>query len=101
MEPVEGLPPFQGGAAGVFGYDLCHHLEKLPRPRIDDFEIPDLAVGVYDWVLAFDHVVNRAWIISTGLPETDRNRQPRKARNRLEMVRALLSRKRKANSISK
>src|SRR5438445_11281622 len=26
-ETVPGLPPFQGGAAGVFGYDLCHHLE--------------------------------------------------------------------------
>src|SRR5882672_234410 len=52
MEPVAGLPPFQGGAAGVFGYDLCHHLERLPRPRIDDFEIPDLAVGLYDWMLA-------------------------------------------------
>src|SRR5215471_9787192 len=24
-EPVAGLPPFQGGIAGLFGYDLCHH----------------------------------------------------------------------------
>ena len=24
-----GLPPFQGGAAGLFGYDLCHHIERL------------------------------------------------------------------------
>src|SRR5262245_13694050 len=29
-EPLPGLPPFQGGAAGLFGYDLCHHVERLP-----------------------------------------------------------------------
>src|SRR5581483_9827401 len=38
------LPPFQGGAAGLFGYDLCHHLERLPRAGCDDFAVPDLAV---------------------------------------------------------
>src|SRR5262249_6407691 len=27
------LPPFQGGAGGLFSYDLCHHIERLPRPR--------------------------------------------------------------------
>jgi para-aminobenzoate synthetase component 1 len=100
MEPVAGLPPFQGGAAGVFGYDLCHHLERLPRPRIDDFEIPDLAVGLYDWVLAFDHQQNRAWIISTGWPETDSSRRLQRARNRLEIVRECLSGKPKALSNS-
>ena len=49
-DSLPGLPPFQGGAAGLFGYDLCHHLERLPRPRFDEFEMPDLAVGFYDWV---------------------------------------------------
>ena len=33
-ETVPGLPPFQGGAAGLFGYDLCHHLERLPQMRL-------------------------------------------------------------------
>ena len=59
-EPVAGLPPFQGGAAGLFGYDLCHHIERLPRPRHDEFAVPDLAVGLYDWVLAFDQEAGRA-----------------------------------------
>src|SRR5437588_3704290 len=27
---VQGLPPFQGGAAGLFGYHLFHRLERLP-----------------------------------------------------------------------
>jgi para-aminobenzoate synthetase component 1 len=63
---IEGLPPFQGGLAGLFGYGLCHHVERLPRPRVDEFEVPDLAVGAYDWVISFDHQQGRAWLVSTG-----------------------------------
>ena len=80
------LPPFQGGAAGLFGYGLCHHVEKLPRPAFDDFHVPDLAVGLYDWVLSFDHQLGRAWLLSTGLPE----RSERRARQRLEQVKRRL-----------
>src|SRR5437667_8562892 len=85
-EPLAGLPPFQGGAAGLFGYDLCHHLERLPRPRLDEFKVPDLAVGFYDWVIAFDHSQGRAWLVSTGLPETDPHRRRRRAARRLQAV---------------
>src|SRR5713226_5846499 len=81
-EQLPGLPPFQGGAAGLFSYDLCHHLERLPRPRFDEFEVPDLAVGFYDWVVAFDHSAGRAWLISTGFPETDPVRRRQRARQR-------------------
>jgi para-aminobenzoate synthetase component 1 len=92
MQTLPGLPPFQGGAAGLFGYDLCHHLERLPRPRLDEFQTPDLAVGLYDWVIAFDHAADRAWIISTGLPHTDPLLRRRRARDRLLAVRRWLSR---------
>jgi para-aminobenzoate synthetase component 1 len=90
--PVPELPPFQGGAAGLFGYDLCHVIELLPRPRFDEFETPDLAVGIYDWVVAFDHECKRAWLISTGLPETDPARRRERAERRLAFVRAALCR---------
>jgi para-aminobenzoate synthetase component 1 len=90
-EPLPGLPPFQGGAAGLFGYDLCHHIERLPRPRFDDFEVPDLALGLYDWVIAFDHAERRAWLISTGQPETDPWRRQQRAGRRLQTVRHILS----------
>ncbi len=89
-EPIAGLPPFQGGAAGLFGYDLCHHLERLPRPRHDDFEIPDLAIGFYDWVIAFDHALDRAWLISTGFPEADPQRRRHRAQRRAAKVKRLL-----------
>jgi para-aminobenzoate synthetase component 1 len=90
---LEGLPPFQGGAAGLFSYDLCHHLERLPRPKIDEFAVPDLAVGLYDWVLAFDHQDNRAWIFSTGFPHPDPRPRLRQAEKRMKEVAGLLQRK--------
>jgi para-aminobenzoate synthetase component 1 len=74
-EFVRDLPPFQGGVAGLFGYDLAHHLERLPRPTFDDFQVPELAVGVYDWVLAFDHETRRNWLIVADVPSRDRQRR--------------------------
>ena len=89
-QTIPGLPPFQGGAAGLFSYDLCHHVERLPRPRFDEFATPDMVVGFYDWVIAVDHVEDRAWIISTGLPEHDEARRIARARQRIEAVRQWL-----------
>jgi para-aminobenzoate synthetase component 1 len=100
-EPLPGLPPFQGGAAGLFGYDLCHHLEKLPRSRHDEFQVPDLAVGFYDWVLAFDHAAGRAWLVSTGFPEATPRRRRRFAERRLAMVQWLLHRDPPARHLAK
>jgi para-aminobenzoate synthetase component 1 len=65
-EPVPGLPPFQGGAAGYVGYDFGAVLERLPPTRFDDLDIPDVVLGLYDWVIAWDHRVGTAWLVSTG-----------------------------------
>ena len=59
-EPVPGLPPFQGGAAGYIAYDWGAVLERLPAPRYDDLAIPDVQLGLYDWVIAWDHGEGRA-----------------------------------------
>jgi len=66
---VAGVPPFQGGAAGYVGYDWGAALERVPRARYDDLAVPDLLLGLYDWVIAWDHQAGRAWLISTGMPE--------------------------------
>jgi para-aminobenzoate synthetase component 1 len=63
VEERDGGPPFRGGAVGYFGYDLCHFLEKLPRPARDDLRLPDLRLGFYDQILAYDHREKR-WILS-------------------------------------
>jgi para-aminobenzoate synthetase component 1 len=90
-DPVPDLPPFQGGAAGLFGYGLCHHLERIPRPRLDEFQVPELAVGIYDWVVAFDRGAGRSWLISTGYPETDPRKRRRRAARRLREVKDRLA----------
>ncbi len=89
-ECVPDLPPFQGGAAGYFGYDLCHHLESLPRPRHDDLDLPDMDLGLYDWVLAWDHVADCAWLISTGLPDSRGGRGGNRAATRASWVKERL-----------
>ncbi len=63
-EPIDGLPPFQGGAAGYIGYDYGARLERLPSPRYDDLDVPDVVLGLYDWVIAWDHMTGRAWRIT-------------------------------------
>ena len=69
------LPPFRGGAAGLFGYDLAYGLEKLPPNEapfaIDRFACPCHGAGLYATVLAFDHETETCFIIATGLPETN------------------------------
>jgi para-aminobenzoate synthetase component 1 len=86
----DGLPPFQGGAAGYLGYDLCHFLERLPAPRFDDLALPDLCLGLYDWTLAWDHAEGRCWLFSTGLPAQGEARA-RRAAERAEWVRRRLA----------
>jgi para-aminobenzoate synthetase component I len=89
--PVPGPPPFQGGIAGLFGYDLGRSLEWLPTPRTDEFGVPALAVGFYDVVVAFDHLAGKAWIISQGFPESEPSLRQRRARRRLDEVRGWIA----------
>jgi len=57
----DDLPPFQGGAAGFFGYDLARGLESLPDTEDDAPGRPDMAVGIYDQVIAVDHQTGKGW----------------------------------------
>lgn len=68
LHRIPELPPFQGGLAGYFAYDLCHYLEAIPYPGSDDMNFPDLALGLYDAVISFDHHQQRAWVVATGYP---------------------------------
>jgi para-aminobenzoate synthetase component 1 len=90
--PARGdLPPFQGGAAGLLSYDLGRSLERLPRPRIDEFQIPAMAIGLYDTVLAFDHVEHRAWLISQGFPEREPAQRRKRATERIAQFQGWLA----------
>ena len=68
---VPGLPPFQGGLAGYIAYDFGRRLE--PHAMIPAFApiCPDMVLHHYDTVAAFDHMQERAWIISTSPDKAD------------------------------
>jgi len=53
--PDPGLPPFQGGMIGFFGYDLAPRLERLPRKAQPDSRIPDIRFALYDTAVTLDH----------------------------------------------
>jgi para-aminobenzoate synthetase component 1 len=81
------LPPFQGGAAGYFSYELAAELENLPAVRAKSPLVPLSRWAVGDVVVALDHSKQRAWIISQGWPGDARGRMKR-ARERLELAAA-------------
>jgi para-aminobenzoate synthetase component 1 len=84
-EPVPWLPPFQGGAAGFVGYDWGATLERVPPHRCDDLHLPVAQLGLYDWVVAWEHAAGRAWVVSTGLAP-GRGATPERAAERLRGV---------------
>lgn len=85
------LPPFQGGAAGFFGYDLNRTLELLAAPAISAHRLPQAIVHFYDVVVSFDHPFQRCLILSTGWPEQDPAARAERARCRADEVAGLLA----------
>ena len=53
-EAENGLPPFQGGMIGFFGYDLAPRLERLPRRHPRDSRLPDIRMALYDTAVLID-----------------------------------------------
>jgi para-aminobenzoate synthetase component 1 len=93
LNQPEGLPPFTGGWAGFLGYGLGRAFERIAPPRFDEFAVPDLALGRYDWVIAFDHHTHRSWLICWGerpgatLPAKRRSLAQEQARTILKVLR--------------
>jgi anthranilate synthase component 1 len=61
---IEGLPPFVGGAVGVFAYDLVRTVEPLAEPNEDVLGTPDLALQVTDAMVVFDHLQHTVTLLS-------------------------------------
>ncbi len=94
------LPRFTGGAVGYLAYDVVRQLERLPNARPDDLRAPDVLFGIYDTVLAFDHLRQRIQIVSNiragdpsgPLPARRLLERYRLARARIEATERLLLR---------
>jgi anthranilate synthase component 1 len=98
---VNGLPRFTGGFVGYFGYDTVRDLEKLPAPKFALPEsdapqppFPAAELGLYDTVIAFDHVRQQILLITNVfLEEGELNlrRRYEEALERLHGVQAQLT----------
>ena len=71
LAPVEGLPPFAGGAVGFFGYDLVRTVEPLGEPNPDPVGLPDMALMVTDVLLVFDHLRHELTILACAFADDD------------------------------
>src|SRR4051812_37582634 len=72
LAPMDGLPPFAGGAVGLFGYDLVRAAEPtVGEANPDDLGIPDLALMISDVLLAFDHFTHTVTVLANVFAEGD------------------------------
>ncbi|MGZ4180652.1 MAG: anthranilate synthase component I [Solirubrobacteraceae bacterium] len=69
--PVEGLPPFAGGAVGVFAYDLVRTVEPLGEPNPDPIDVPDLALMLTDALVVFDHLKRTVTVLANAHADDD------------------------------
>ncbi len=56
--------PFMGGFVGYLGYGMAHHAEVLPKTTTPAMAIPDAFFGLYDGVLIYDHLEEKAYLAS-------------------------------------
>ena len=61
---LEELPPFIGGAVGLFGYDLVRWVEELGPHNPDDLGLPDMAFMVSDSIIIFDHLKHEVLLLA-------------------------------------
>lgn len=65
VAPIAGLPRFNGGLVGYFGYDCVRYVEKRlgPCPNPDPLNNPDIVLLVADKVAVFDNLAGKLHFI--------------------------------------
>jgi len=69
--PLPDLPPFSGGAVGMFAYDLVRTMEPLGDPNPDTIGLPDLALMLTDTLVVFDHLLHTVTVLSNVYADGD------------------------------
>jgi anthranilate synthase component 1 len=85
-----GLPRFLGGAVGFFSYDSVRLQEDVPRSNPDPLGTPDLDLGLYDELVAFDHVASLLHLVEVVEVRDDAEAVYADAVARLDELEALL-----------
>ncbi len=80
-EPIGGdAPGWTGGLAGYLSYDLGRRFEHLPSLAVDDQPLPELRLGLYDLVVAWDRREGAAWLVGRAFDgDVERLRHRREA----------------------
>ena len=75
IKPLEILEsyPFLTGAIGYFSYDLGRRLETLPEIALDEDQLPELMLGIYDWAVVVDHDARQTTLIGLRGGQTNDN----------------------------
>jgi anthranilate synthase component 1 len=61
--PHPSLPRFTGGLVGFIGYDAVRSIEKLPCSVVNDAGFEDSILGLFNKIVAFDHLRHQVIII--------------------------------------
>ena len=89
--PLEGLPPFSGGAVGYFGYDLVRTVEPLGDPGPDALGLPDMALMLSDLLVVFDNLKHTVTILVNVYGGEDPRSAYAQAQRAIEEVRERLA----------
>jgi len=89
--PVEGMPPFSGGAVGFFGYDLVRTVEPLGEPGPDELGLPDMALMLSDLLVVFDNLKHTVTILANVYADKDPRSAYAQAHMAIEQVRTRLA----------
>jgi para-aminobenzoate synthetase component I len=65
-DSIESAPDikFAGGALGYWSYDLLRQQTHLPSIALDEENLPEMSVAIYDWAIQIDHQEKTAQLIS-------------------------------------
>ena len=85
--PLPDLPPFAGGAVGMFAYDLVRTVEPLGDPNPDPLGLPDLALMLTDTLVVFDHLKHTVTVLANVYTEDDLDASYKRALDTIAEVR--------------
>lgn len=84
LDDISDELPFGAGAVGYLSYDLGRFIENIPVTAADNPDIPDMYLGFYGSMIIWDHLLNRSYITSSGLPYKDLKGAAKHAKKQIE-----------------
>jgi len=95
---LDGLPRFTGGAVGYFSYDTIRWVENIPDNNEDKIGLPEMQLGLYRSIIAFDHIKQEIIIISNVLHNKNDKGLKQKYDNALKEIDKLITNLKKSTT---